>query len=61
LTVLYKNAREGTVSFFTGINSIYEIPDNPELIINTSELDINQSAVLVLNFLIEKGFIMGLK
>ena len=38
---LYKKAREGQISEFTGISSPYEVPENPELTVNTggSELD----------------------
>ncbi len=37
---LYKKARAGKIPFFTGIDSPYEAPENPELITNTgSDLD----------------------
>ena len=32
---LYKKARAGEIKNFTGINDPYEIPENPEMIINT--------------------------
>jgi adenylylsulfate kinase len=32
---MYKKARAGLISDFTGISSPYEAPDNPELLINT--------------------------
>lgn len=34
---LYKKARKGELSNFTGINSPYEIPENPDVIIDTSK------------------------
>ncbi len=37
---LYKKAKAGKIPFFTGIDSPYEAPENPELITNTgSDLD----------------------
>ena len=35
---LYKLAREGKIKEFTGISDPYEVPENPELSINTEEL-----------------------
>ena len=34
---LYQNARKGLISNMTGINSVYEPPLSPELIINTTK------------------------
>ena len=36
---LYKKARAGQVPDFTGISSPYEAPENPALVIDTSELN----------------------
>lgn len=33
---LYKKAREGKIADFTGITSAYEVPTNPDLILDTS-------------------------
>ncbi len=33
---LYKKAREGKIADFTGITSTYEVPTNPDLILDTS-------------------------
>ena len=35
---LYKKARAGQISDFTGISSPYEAPERPELAVNTGEL-----------------------
>lgn len=40
---LYKRARAGEVKNFTGIDSPYERPENPDLIIKTDQLSIDQS------------------
>jgi adenylylsulfate kinase-like enzyme len=54
---LYKKAREGLISNFTGIDSPYEAPSNPDLSINTSSLTINQSIDLIVKFLRKHHFI----
>ena len=54
---LYKKARLGEIKEFTGISAPYEAPLNPELVIDTSELDLIQSAEKVLNYLEDKCMI----
>ena len=54
---LYKKARAGEIKEFTGISAPYEAPSKPELVIDTSELDLMQSAEKVLNYLEDKGII----
>ena len=39
---LYKKARSGEIPEFTGISSPYETPDNPELILDTNTLSIDE-------------------
>jgi len=36
---LYKKAREGIIPEFTGISDPYEVPKNPEIVINSSNID----------------------
>jgi adenylylsulfate kinase len=48
---LYKKARNGEIKEFTGIDDPYEIPKNPELSINTTNLTIEESVTKVLRFL----------
>lgn len=51
---LYKKAKSGEIKEFTGISSPYEIPENPELVINTTEeTDIDVNAEKVLKYLEE--------
>lgn len=38
---LYKRARAGEISDFTGISAPYELPRSPELVLDTSSLDVN--------------------
>ena len=46
---LYKKARDGEIKDFTGINSPYEIPENPEVIIDTAENTAEESVNILLN------------
>lgn len=48
---LYKRARKGLIYDFTGISSPYEEPENPEITIDTSTLDVNDSVKLILDVL----------
>lgn len=48
---LYKKARAGEIAEFTGISAPYEEPDKPELIIDTSLLNIKDSVDLVISYL----------
>jgi len=51
---LYKKAREGKIKDFTGVNSSFEAPENPALIINTSKLSIEKSTQKVLDYILPK-------
>ena len=48
---LYKKARNGGVSSFTGIDSPYEVPENPELTIDTSSESVEKSFQKLLDYL----------
>jgi bifunctional enzyme CysN/CysC len=50
---LYKKARKGEISDFTGIDSPYEPPENPELIVDTQENDIDTCVTQVLRYIEE--------
>ena len=39
---LYKKARDGQIPDFTGIDSPYEPPVNPELVVDTQSYDIDE-------------------
>ena len=51
---LYKKAREGEIAQFTGISSAYEPPDAPELLVNTSETDLNDCVEQVLQVFLKQ-------
>jgi adenylylsulfate kinase len=48
---LYKKARNGEIRQFTGIDSDYEIPSNPELRIDASALSIELAVDRIVDFL----------
>jgi len=45
---LYERAFAGEITGFTGVDDPYEIPANPELVLNTEELEPEESARLVI-------------
>ena len=49
---LYKKARQGKIPNFTGIDSIYEKPTNPELEIDTSKISLSKAVKKILNIII---------
>ena len=48
---LYKKARQGKIPNFTGIDSIYEKPTNPELEIDTSKVSLSKAVKKILNII----------
>jgi adenylylsulfate kinase len=54
---LYKRARAGEIKNYTGIDSPYEAPENPELIIDTDNQSLGESASIILSFLELNGII----
>ena len=51
---LYKKARKREIKDFTGISSPYEIPNDPEIIVNTGLLEISDSVGQIMKYLREK-------
>ena len=47
----YQNAQKGLIENFTGIDSSYERPEDPELIIDTEKLSVNESIDQIKKFL----------
>lgn len=54
---LYKKARAGEIKNFTGIDSPYEAPDQPEISIDTTSLTADEAAEQILDWLKEKGYL----
>lgn len=54
---LYTKARAGIIKNFTGIDDPYEMPRNPEIILDTSYLNPDEAAQEILLYLEKKGYI----
>ena len=54
---MYAKARAGLLKGFTGVDDPYEVPINPELIIDTSNITPDEAAQEILLLLSEKGFV----
>jgi sulfate adenylyltransferase len=54
---LYAKARKGIIPEFTGISDPYEVPENPELRIDTSELSPTEAAQSILLYLFKEGYL----
>ena len=54
---LYAKAREGVIPEFTGISDPYEVPENPEIRIDTSSLSAMEAAQEIYLHLFREGFI----
>ena len=54
---LYKLAREGKIKEFTGISDPYDVPENPELCVETENVDVDHCAHQVLLKLESMGLI----
>src|SRR5690606_19735177 len=48
---LYKKARNGEISNFTGLTAPYEKPENPDIIIKTENSNIEECAQKVVQYL----------
>jgi bifunctional enzyme CysN/CysC len=49
---LYKKARSGELKNFTGIDSPYEPPENPEIRVNTSDMTVDEAASFIIRQLL---------
>ncbi|KMT63791.1 adenylyl-sulfate kinase [Catenovulum maritimum] len=54
---LYKKARQGEIKHFTGIDSPYEAPEAPEVTVKTADLNIEECANVVVDYLKAKKYI----
>lgn len=54
---LYKKARAGEMKNFTGIDSPYEAPENPELVLDANTRSIDELADDVIAYLASKGLL----
>ena len=54
---MYAKARSGEIKGFTGIDDPYEAPDNADLVLDTENKSLDESAAEVLEFLKSKNLI----
>jgi bifunctional enzyme CysN/CysC len=54
---LYAKARRGELANFTGIDSPYEAPENPEIRVDTTTLDAEAAADAIIEHLRNEGII----
>lgn len=52
---MYKKARNNEIKSFTGIDDPYDIPENPELVIETENKSLEDSVTQILDYLKNKG------
>ena len=53
---MYKKARAGNLENFTGVNAPYEIPEKPDLIVDTENNSIDNCVESILNYLKTKNY-----
>ncbi|MET0752535.1 MAG: bifunctional sulfate adenylyltransferase/adenylylsulfate kinase [Pyrinomonadaceae bacterium] len=54
---MYAKARRGEIKDFTGIDDVYEPPQKPEITLYTTNQTAEENARLIINYLVESGFI----
>jgi adenylylsulfate kinase len=54
---LYRRARAGEIPEFTGVTSVYEEPETPDVTIDTGVVDLGMAAESLLRVLIRKGVV----
>lgn len=53
---LYKKARSGELSNFTGVSAPYEVPSDPELRVNTDKHNVDECVDQIVAFLDKQGY-----
>ena len=56
---LYAKARAGEIKNFTGIDSEYQVPKNPEITVDTTSMSADDAAELIVKYLTDNGFLDG--
>ncbi len=54
---MYKKAKVNKIKYFTGVSSPYEVPENPDLIVDTEKETLDESTDKVLNILINRRIV----
>ena len=56
---LYAKARQGLIPEFTGISDPYEVPEHPELCIDTSGMQPMEAVQEIYLYLLKEGYLEG--
>jgi adenylylsulfate kinase-like enzyme len=56
---LYRKARAGEIPDFTGIDSAYQRPQNPEITLLTEHETAEDSAEKILQYLVKRGIVQA--
>ncbi|ROH86723.1 adenylyl-sulfate kinase [Stagnimonas aquatica] len=56
---LYKKARAGEIKNFTGISDPYEAPEQPELVLKTAEMSLDEEVAAVIALLEKRGILLA--
>ena len=54
---LYAKARAGIIPEFTGISDPYEVPEDAEISIDTTDISVEEAAQVVYDYLVLHGYI----
>lgn len=54
---LYKKARQGVIPEFTGVSAPYEEPENPEILIETDKMSVDDSVNKIIDYMENNGII----
>jgi adenylylsulfate kinase len=54
---LYKKARKGEITDFTGVSAPYEQPENAEITVDSSVETVEESAGRILEYLNKNGYL----
>jgi len=52
---LYRKARAGEISHFTGVSDPYEAPECPDIVVDTAQLSIEESVAVLEEALVKRG------
>ncbi len=58
---IYKKAKSGEIKEFTGISAPYEEPENPEIVLDTDKLTLDECVKVLITYLSARGYMNGLK
>lgn len=53
----YRKARDGIIKNYTGISSPYEEPENPEIVLDTVQMELEECVNLIIGNLTDRGIV----